>query len=300
MPHADEGDLFCSSEQTKCTQPAEQSNNFNLQTVNKNECASQSNDVDQQFDESKAKSPPAEHIDQDNSPESNLVTSTYKEDEEISPQPTQSQYEQRDNDPSFGSDDRSESTVNDDSEVSYSQSEQTDNKSESTFVSPDASEETKVELTSDDFDPEDSDDVRERRNPKTRVEREMPHFEENNKPRNFSQNFQRNRHMRPQMPRQNHPYGAPDFSQSFMPQFRGIRRPMLPISQPEFLRGHTITMMRGPPNHMHRMPPGMQPHPQRMPGPGLLGPPHQRMQRPPFQSGPQMFGNNPGMPPHLF
>lgn len=101
------------------------------------------------------------------------------------------------------------------------------------------------------------------------------------------------------MLRPNHPYGGPDFNPQFMPQFRGARRPMLPNSMPqqEFLRGHTITM-RGPPNHMQRMPPGMQLHPSRMPvGPGHMGPIHQRMQRPPFQSSPAIFGNNPGMQP---
>lgn len=236
------------------------------------------------------------------SPESDLVSSTNKEDEDGSTQPTQSQSVHKESDLDFeASDEKSESTAYEESEVSHS--EQTDCKSELTFVSQDGSEEHQMnsERTSDDFDHDDSDSVRERRNPKTCVEREMPHsFDDNNKPKNFSQNFQRNRHTRPQMPRQGHPYGgAPgDFNPSqFMPQFRGARRPMPPGSHPDFMRGHTISMMRGPPNHMQRMPPGMLPHPSRMPGgPGHLGP-HQRMARPPFQQPPGMFGNNSGIPP---
>ncbi|XP_055326621.1 histone-lysine N-methyltransferase, H3 lysine-79 specific [Sitodiplosis mosellana] len=296
-----EDDLL--SEQTESETQPERSIDFDSQTISNN--ASHSSDNKEKPTEIRANSPPAGRKSPCISPESDLVSSTNKEDEEISVQPTQSQSvcDQKDDEQSFAeSDERSESTANEKSEVSYSQSEQTDNKSESTFVSQDASEETNTERTSDDYDPDDSEDVRERRNPKTTNEREMPHqFEDNSKPKNFSQNYQRNRHIRPQMPRQNHPYGGPggpDFNPQFMPQFRGARRPMLPNSQPEFMRGHTISMMRGPPNHMQRMPPGMQPHPSRMPvGPGHLGPPHQRLSRPPFQTGPGMFGNNPGMPP---
>lgn len=244
------------------------------------------------------------------SSESDFVSSTNKEDEETASQPTQSQSnvnEQKESDCDVTSDEKSESTAYEESEdVSYSQSEQTDSKSESTFTSQDVSEETNVhnEHTSDDFDQDDADDVRERRNPKFSSEREQPQqFDDTAKPKNFPQHFPRNRHMRPQLPRPNHPYGGaptgPDFNSSFMPQFRGARRPLMPPgSQPDFMRGHNMNMMRGPPNHMQRMPPGMQPHPSRMPvGPGHMVPPHQRMQRPPFQSPPTMFGNNQGMPP---
>lgn len=298
-----EDDLL--SEQTDGEAQPVQAIDIESQATNTN--ASQATSVNEEnLVETRAKSPAASRKSPCISPESDLVSSTNKEDEEISAQPTQSQSgcEQKDDEPSFTeSDERSESTANEESELSYSQSEQTDSKSELTFVSQDASEETNTERTSDDYDADDADDVRERRNPKTTNEREMPHqFEDNSKPKNFSQNYQRNRHIRPQMPRQNHPYGGPggpDFNPQFMPQFRGARRPMLPNSQPEFMRGHTISMMRGPPNHMQRMPPGMQPHLSRMPvGPGHLGPPHQRLARPPFQTGPPgMFGNNGGMPP---
>lgn len=295
-PNQEEDDLL--SEPTESKEQPEQSIDFNSQAIN---YALQSSDDKQKPVETITESLPVSRESPCISPENDLVSSTNKEDEEISSQPTQSQstYEQKDDEPSFTeSEDRSESTANEESEVSYSQSEQTDSKSESTFVSQDASEDNNTERTSDDYDPDDSEDVRERRNPKTTNEREIQHqFDDNSKPKNYSQNYQRNRHARPQMPRQNHPYGGPDFNPQYMPQFRGARRPMLPNSQPEFMRGHTISMMRGPPNHMQRMPPGMQPHPSRMPlGPGHLGPPHQRLPRPPFQTGPGMFGN-PGMPP---
>lgn len=245
------------------------------------------------------------------SPESDFVSSTNKEDDddEIAAQPTQSQAEQKDSEPSYAStDEQSENTVYEESEISHSQNdEQTDDKSESepaVAVSQELSEEINdsSEQTVDDYDADDAEDVRERRNPKTCVEREMPQqFEENNRPKQFPQNYQRNRHTRPQMPRPNHPYGVPggpDFNPSFMPQFRGPRRPLLPGQPPDFMRGHPMNMMRGGPNHMQRMPPGLQPPP-RMPGGPLLGPgpPHQRLPRPPFQTPPQMFGNNPGMPP---
>lgn len=239
------------------------------------------------------------HRNADASPETDLVSSTNKEDEEFSSQPSQSQssVELKQSDPS--SDDKSESAVYEDSEVSYS--ENVDNKSESTFTSLEPSENTTEEnkRSHDDDDLDDSDDVRERRNRRLCAEREVPNqYEDNNKPKNFPQNFQRNRHTRPQMPRQN-PFGVPgtpDFNPLFMPQFRGARRPMQSLMQPEFMRSHTISMMRGPPNHMQRMPPSIPPHPSRMQGgPPHLGPPHQRLQRPPFQS-PAMFSNNPGIP----
>lgn len=324
-PHKGENDLL-SGGQIESEEQIERSSDHDLETLSKNDNGSQISDDKRkstgtksnrtagpsQVQSSNQKSPSI-------SPESDLVSSTNKEDDEIPPQPTQSQSESehKDSDPCGGSDDRSESTVYEDSEVSHSQSEhtdskseqtdnqseQTDSKSESTIVSPDASEEAaSSEKTLDDFDADDSDSVRERRNPKTCVERQMPQqqFEDSNKPKPFPQNFQRNRHTRPQMLRPNHPYGmpgGPDFNPAFMQQYRGARRPMLPVSQADFMRGHSMNMMRGPPNHMQRMPPGMPPH-SRMPGgPGMLGPPHQRLPRPPFQSPPGMFGNNPGMPP---
>lgn len=294
-----------SGDQAESETQIEQSSDLDSETIEKNDNASQSTDDKQIATESHTNSNEINKVKVDRksprtSPGNDLVSSTNKEDEEISLQPTQSQSEQKESDNCFGSDEKSESTAYEESEVSHS--EQTDSKSETTFVSQSASEEiqTNSERTSDDYDPDDSDDVRERRNPRLCSERETPQqFEENNKPKNFIQNFQRNRHARPQMLRPSHPFGpgGPDFNQQFMPEFRGARRPMPPNSQQDFLRGHTITMMRGPPNHMQRMPPGMQLHPPRMPvgpgpGPGHLGPPHQRMQRPPFQ-----FGNNSGMPP---
>lgn len=315
-PHQEENNLL-SSGQIESEEPIERSSNHDLETLSKNDNGSQiSDDKRKSADLKSNQTADSSQVQSSNrkspciSPESDLVSSTNKEDEEIPPQPSQSQStsEQKDSDPSFGSDDKSESTVYEESEeVSHSEntdskSEQTDTKSESTFVSLEASEEANAssEQTVDDYDAEDSDNIRERRNPKTCVEREMPHqFEDGNKQKSFPHNYQRNRHARPQMQRPNHPYGipgGPDFNPSFMPQFRGARRPMLPISQSDFIRGHSMGMMRGPPNHMQRMPPGMPPH-SRMPGPGMLGPPHQRLQRPPFQSGPGMFGNNPGMPP---
>lgn len=235
------------------------------------------------------------------SPENEMpvVSSTFKEDDEIPPQPTQSQSvnEHKNCEPTDESDEKSESTAYEESE-SHSHSEQTtDTKSESTFVSQDTSEENNAssEQTLDDYDGDDSEGVRERRNPKLCVEREMPQqkFEDSNKSKPFSHNYQRNRHSRPQMQRP--PYcgpPGPDFNPAFMGQFRGARRPMPPISQSDFIRGHSM-MMRGPPNHMQRgMPPGML-----GPRPNMLGPPHGRLQRPPFQPAPGMFGNNPGMPP---
>lgn len=302
-PNEDEDDLLSSEQtQSKNLVNEQRSAEFDSQTICNSESAPERWNDEKKPVESSDQSPQVNEISRKSpsiSPGNNLVSSTNKEDEEISSQPTQSQDEQKDSDPSFGSDERFESMANEESDVSYSQSEQTESKSEeSTQVHQNASEENHTLHTSDDYDHDDSENVRERRNPKTCVEREMPqHFDDNNKPKNFSQNFQRNRHTRPQMLRP-HPYGGPggpDFNPAFMPQYRGARRPMPPGSQPEFMRGHTMPMMRGgPPNHMQRMPPGMQ----RMPiGPGPhLGPPHQRLQRPPFQGAPQMFGN-PGMPP---
>lgn len=292
------------------------SSDHNLEHLNKNDNATQSSDDNNQksseSNENQTEAEPIQVTQTSNcnesgvciSPESDLVSSTNKEDDdEIAPQPTQSQSEQKDSDPSYAStDEQSENTVYEDSEVSHSQSEeQTDDKSESAVVvSQDVSEENNdsSEQTVEEYDADEAENVRERRNPKTCVEREMPHqFEENNKPKQFSHNYQRNRHMRPQMPRPNHPYGVPggpDFN-PFMPQYRGARRPMPPVSQGDFIRGHPMNMMRGPPNHMQRMPPGMPPP--RMPGGPLLGPPHQRLPRLPFQTSPTMFGNNSGMPP---
>lgn len=231
------------------------------------------------------------------SPENDLVSSTFKDDDEIQLQPTQSQCV---SEPKCSDDDKSESTAYEDSE-GHSHSEQNvDSKSESTFISQNTSDEnnTNSEQTLDDYDADDADDVRERRNPKLCVERELPQqqFDDSNKPKQFSShnNFQnRNRHLRPQMQRP--PYCGGDFNPSFMGQYRGARRPMLP-NQPDFFMGHSL-MMRGLPNMQRGIPPGMPMH-SRMPGgPGLLGPPHSRLPRPPFQSAPGMYGNNPGLPP---
>lgn len=309
-----EVDNLLSSGQIENEEQIEGSSDHDVETLSNNDKGSQISDDKRKSSGSKSnQTADSSQVQSSNrkspciSPESDLVSSTNKEDDEIPPQPSQSQStsEQKDSDPSYGTDDKSESTVYEESEVSHSEntdskSEQTDDKSESTCISLEAFEEVNAssEQTNDDFDAEDSDNIRERRNPKTCVEREMPHqFEDGNKQKSFAPNYQRNRHTRPQMPRPNHPYGipgGPDFNPSFMPQYRGARRPMLPISQSDFIRGHSMNMMRGPPNHMQRMPPGMPPH-ARMPG--MLGPPHQRLQRPPFPLGPGMFGNNQGMPP---
>lgn len=311
---------FLSVGQSDSDKQIEPSSDVDSEAISKFDNASQSSDDKQKSLVSKAiqNAGPSSQFQQCIAPdpciptESDFVSSTNKEDEEISSQPTQSQsaVEQKESDYGFASDEKSETTTYEESEdVSYSQSEQTDSKSEDVSeytTSQDISEENNVhnELTSDDYDQDDGDDVRERRNPKFSSEREqVQQFDDNAKPKNFPSNFQRNRHMRPQMSRPNNPYGGPpmgpDFNPSFMPQFRGARRPMLPNSQQEFMRGHNMNMMRGPLNHMlPRMPPGMQPHPSRMQvGPGHIGPLHQRMQRPPFQPSPAMFGNNPGMPP---
>lgn len=325
-PHQ-EDDVLLSTEPAESGKPIESSqSDYNLEHFNEDDNATQVSEDNQKSSGSTENRTDAHPVvpvvtqalnstqsDVCISPESDLVSSTNKEDDDdIASQPTQSQSEQKDSDPSYAStDEQSENTVYEDSEISHSQNdEQTDDRSESepaVAVSQDLSEENNdsSEQTVEDYDADDGDDVRERRNPKTCVEREMPQqqFEENNRPKQFPHNnYQRNRHTRPQMPRPNHPYGVPggpDFNPSFMPQYRGgrLRGPMPPGSQGDF-RGHPMNMMRGgPPNHMQRMPPGMAPPP-RMPGGPLLGPPHQRLPRPPFQTPPQgMFGNNPGMPP---
>lgn len=225
------------------------------------------------------------------SSESDLVSSTNRDDEDD--YQFQSQSSEKD---SRSEDKNSESASYEEGE--QSQSECADSKSESTteVTSQELSEENianGLRSNSEDFDADDSDDVRERRNPKLCVEREIPQpLEDTNKPKNF-QHFQRNRHgPRGMMPRQMNPMypmpGNNDNFNQFMPQYRGPRRPMGPPS--EFMRNHTISMMRPP--GPHRMPMhGMPPH--RL-GPPNVGMPHQRMQRPPFQSSP-MF--NPGMPP---
>lgn len=313
-PNQREDDLLLSSEPSEGGRDMQPSSDHHLEYFDKNENATQISDVNQmssgtnecQTTNDLAQVSQASDYTQSDvciSSESDLVSSTNKEDDdEIASQPTQSQSEQKYSDPCYeaSADEQSENTVYDDSEVSHSE-EQTDDKSESesaaVVLSQDATEDNNSEQTVEDYDHDDSEDVRERRNPKTCVERELPQpFEENNKPKQFSHNYLRNRHLRPQMPRPNHPYanhvpGGPDFNPSFMPQYRGARRPMLPVN-PQYPMN--MNMMRGPPNHMQqRMPPGMQPP--RMP-PGMIGP-HPRLPRPPFQSSPAMFGNNPGMPP---
>lgn len=305
----DADDALSSKQHIESEKQIEQSSDQHLEAISKNDNGSQISDDKRKSAASKINrtaGPSQVHSSNQKSPcispenEMPVVSSTFKEDDEIPPQPSQSQSvnEHKNCEPTDESDNKSESTAYEESE-SHSHSEQaTDSKSESTFVSQDASEENNAssEQTLDDYDADDSEDVRERRNPKLCVEREMPQqkFEDGNKSKPFSHNYQRNRHSRPQMQRP--PYcgpPGPDFNPSFMGQFRGARR----MPPNDFIRGHSM-MMRGPPNHMQRgMPPGMPPH-SRMPGgPNMLGPPHPRLQRPPFQQAPGMFGNNPGMPP---
>lgn len=240
------------------------------------------------------------------SSESDLVSSTNRDDEDdyLFPQECDKSESERD---VQSEDKNSESTSFEERDKNLSQSENTDTKTESTIIS---SQETPQEdgllnnglrLTSDDFDADDSDDFRERRNPKTCVERETPHsLEDTSKPKNFSQ-FQRNRHPRGPVPRLNNPMypgggNNDNFNQQpfMLQQYRGgPRRPMVPGPPNDFMRNPNMGMMRGP--GPHRMPMhGMPPHPNRLQGPPNVGLPHQRMQRPPFQTQ-QMF--NPGMPP---
>lgn len=244
-----------------------------------------------------------------------VVSSTNKEDEENLSQSnsqasaaaatatsSQSSEKSQENDPYICLEPNIESTVCDDSDKSYSESN--DNKSTDPAASQESTEDgydNSFMSDGTDFDADDSDDVHVRRNAKTCVEREMPqpldeHGNNNARPKGA---FGRNRPPRPQMIRGNHPYamqaGGDNFNPAFM-QFRGqMRRPMAPGPPPgEFMRNHAISMMR-PPHGMQRMP--MQMHPSRMP-PGVIGPPNQRLQRPPFQPLPgMMYGNNPAMPP---
>lgn len=213
-----------------------------------------------------------------------------------------------------------ESTVYDDEndDQSYSNSsEVTNSQTASSEVanSQESSEEHSnypINFASDavDYADDDSEDTHVRRNPKTCVEREMPQplDDHSNNNARTNKNFPRNRPVRPQMSRGNHPYAMlnnsdSNFNRPFIPQFRGQqimnRGPMLQGPPSEFMRTHGISMMR--PGLMQRMP--MQMHPgARMP-PGI-GPPNQRLQRPPFQPLPGMMfqgnvllGNNQGMPP---
>lgn len=240
------------------------------------------------------------------SSESDFVSSTNRDDEDDFPFPQECDKSESERDVQ-SEDKNSESTSIEESDKNLTQSENTDTKTESTIVS---SQETPQEdgllnngfrSTSDDFDTDDLDDFRERRNPKTCVERETPHsLEDTSKPKNFAQ-FQRNRHPRGPAPRLNNPLytgggNNDNFNQqAFMPQqYRGgPRRPMVPGPPNDFMRNPNMGMMRGP--GPHRMPMlGMSPHPNRLQGPPNIGLPHQRMLRPPFQAQ-QIF--NPGMPP---
>lgn len=245
------------------------------------------------------------------SSESDLVTSTNRSEEDISCGSQSVRNNDDDIDSYVSSENKiSESTVYFETDPSLSQSESADIKSESTLVvssqefADEIASDNGVQSCSEDFDLDD-DDVRERRNPKTCVERETPRqLEEPNRTKNFQQHFQqRNRHNqrggpipRPNNPMYPMPGNSDNFNPSFMPQYRGPHRPMAPGPPgPEFMRAHGgVTMMRPPGPHrmpMHRMPP----HPNRLQGPPIIGMPHQRMQRPPFQSPPGMF--NPNMPP---
>lgn len=240
------------------------------------------------------------------SSESDFVSSTNRDDDYPFPQECDKSENERD---VQSEDKNSESTSFEESDKNLSQSENTDTKTESTIVS---SQETPqddgllnngIRSTSEDFDADDSDDFRERRNPKTCVERETPQsLEDTSKPKNFSQ-FQRNRHLRGPVPRLNNPMypgggNNDNFNQQpfMLQQYRGgPRRPMVPGPPNDFMRNPNMGMMRGP--GPHRMPMhGMPPHPNRLQGPPNIGLPHQRMPRPPFQSQ-QMF--NPGMPPQV-
>lgn len=239
------------------------------------------------------------------SSESDFVSSTNRDDEDDYPFPQECDKSESERDVQ-SEDKNSESTLFEESDKNLSQSENTDTKTESTIVS---SQETPQEdgllinglrPTPDDFDADDLDDFRERRNPKTCVERETPQsLDDTSKPKNFSQ-FQRNRHPRGPVPRFNnlmYPGGGSNDNfnqQPFMPQqYRGgPRRPMVPPPN-DFIRNPNMGMMRGP--GPHRMPMhGMPPHPNRLHGPPNVGLPHQRMPRPPFQTQ-QMFIA--GMPP---
>lgn len=233
------------------------------------------------------------------SSESDLVSSTNREDEENLSQSISTSSDRKEDDHSFSSSDKT-ATLCDDSDRSFSNTEASDSKSEQTIatsqeLSEDNSFNNGVNLDAD-FDADDADDVRERRNPKTCVERETPQsIAENNRQKNFS-NFQRNRHIRPQMQKSNHPYQGPNqmisdnFNPAFMSQFRAPRRLLAP--QSDFLRGRSL-IMRAPPPLLNRMP-LMQPNRMSIPSHGIIPP---RMQRAPFPAQPNMgFGNN-SMPP---
>lgn len=241
------------------------------------------------------------------SSESDLVTSTNRDDEETLSQTADCQSEQNCDKSNLDTLDKSEepSDFIENDQV-FSTVESSDSKFDQEFV---ASEDPAEESTFDngildaDFDADDDDDVRERRNAKTCVEREMPQpIEPSNNQRhvnnkNFS-NFQRNRNMRGPPPNAILPHPGPNqmggdnFNPAFGPQFRGGPR-RLPGPQQEFFRGHPMMMMRHPPGQMGRMP-MMQPNRMPMPAHGM-GPP--RMQRGPFPPQPNMGFVNNAMPP---
>lgn len=241
------------------------------------------------------------------SSESDLVTSTNRDDEETLSQTADCQSEQNCDKSNLDSPDKSAepSDLNENNRI-FSTVESSDSKFDQECVTSDGRvEEINFDngVLDGDFDADDDDDVRERRNAKTCVERELPQPVEasnnqrhgNNK--NFP-NFQRNRNLRGPPPNAILPHPGPNhmggdnFNPAFGPQFRGGPR-RLPGPQQEFFRGHPMMMMRHPPGQMGRMP-MMQPNRMPMPPHGM-GPP--RMQRGPFPPQPNMgFGNN-AMPP---
>lgn len=211
------------------------------------------------------------------------------------------------------SDNKSESV----SESVYGQSQDTQS---SQLTSEDASIDNSLGVDGTDFEAEDSDEVSERRNAKTCVEREQRiQHEESNRPappQQHLQHFQRNRggpqfgNPRLSMLRSHHPYRMPHSGENFNPSFLAQFRPQNQVRHPgalgmqgprgEFLGGHPNNLLR--PFHrmpMHGMPPHSRlpmPPSQQLPGPHGM-PPH-RLQRPPFQSsGGQPSGNNSQAPP---
>lgn len=239
--------------------------------------------------------------------ENDLVTSTNRDDEEILSQTADCHIEQKDDESDLCSTEQTAepSTFEDNDGQSFSNVESSDSKFEQqlvTSVEPSDDGNSNNGIFDADFDADDCDDVRERRNPKTCVEREMPppveqgssNNRHGNNNKNFP-NFQRNRNLRGPPPTQPGPGqmgGDNQFNPAFGPQFRGGPR-RLPAPQPDgFFRGHPMMMMRAPPAQMNRMP-MMQPNRMQMPPHGI-GPP--RMQRGPFPPQPNMGFNN-SMPP---
>lgn len=250
------------------------------------------------------------------STESDVVTSTNRDDEESLSQTANSQSESKCDEADQCSTDKiAEASEFDEADRSFSNVESSDSQFDHQLVTsqePPEDDGSNNGNLDTDFDGDDDDDSRERRrNPKTCVEREVPQLIDSssnrhgNNNKNFN-NFQRNRNIRGnapllQKPPPPHPVQGQMPGEMFNPafgggpQFRGGMR-RLPGPQPEFFRGHPMMMMRGPggpPGPMGRMP-MMQPNRMPMPAHGI-GPP--RMQRGPFPPQQNMgFGNN-SMPP---